>query len=108
MRRRVALAAGTAVVGAAAAAGPLLDRYVARVESRMNPVTQGPWPEPSERALALHATLRIADLHADSLLFGRDLVRRSARGHVDVPRMQAGNVALQVFSMPTKTPKHMN
>ena len=108
MRRRVALAAGTAVVGAAAAAGPLLDRYVARVESRMNPVTQGPWPEPSGRALALHATLRIADLHADSLLFGRDLVRRSARGHVDVPRMQAGNVALQVFSMPTKTPKHMN
>ena len=108
MRRRLALAAGTAVVGAAAAAGPLLDRYVARVESRMNPVTQGPWPEPSERALALHATLRIADLHADSLLFGRDLVRRSARGHVDVPRMQAGNVALQVFSMPTKTPKHMN
>ncbi|MHB8960597.1 MAG: dipeptidase [Candidatus Limnocylindrales bacterium] len=108
MRRRAALAAAAGVAGVAAAAGPLLDRYAARVESRMNPVTAGPWPAPSDRALALHATLRIADLHADSLLFGRDLLRRSSVGHVDVPRMQAGNLALEVFSMPTKTPKHMN
>ena len=108
MRRRAAVAAAAGVVGAAAAAGPLLDRYAARVEARMNPVTPGPWPAPSERALALHAALRIADLHADSLLFGRDLLRRSSVGHVDVPRMQAGNLALEVFSMPTKTPKHMN
>jgi len=108
MRGKVALAAGTAVVGAAAVARPVLDRVAGRIEARMNPVTPGPWPAPSEQALALHPTLRIADLHADSLLFGRDLTRRSSRGHVDVPRMQAGNVALQVFSMATKTPKHMN
>jgi membrane dipeptidase len=108
MRRRVALAAGTAVVGAAAAAGPLLDRYAARVEAGMNPITPGPWPTPSEQALALHATLRIADLHADSLLFGRNLLRRGTHGHVDVPRMREGNVALQVLSMPTKTPKRLN
>ncbi|HEY5629033.1 MAG TPA: membrane dipeptidase, partial [Candidatus Limnocylindrales bacterium] len=108
MNRRVALAAGAAAAWAAAVAAPLLDRYVARVEAGMNPVTPGPWPAPSDAALALHATLRIADLHADSLLFGRDLRRRGTRGHVDVPRMQAGNVALQVFSMPTKTPKRMN
>ncbi len=107
-RRILALAAGGVAVSAAAVARPALDAFAARAEARMNPVTPGPWPAPSERALALHATLRIADLHADSLLFGRDLVRRSARGHVDVPRMQAGNVALQVFSMPTKTPRHMN
>ena len=108
MRGKVALAAGTAVVGAAAVARPVLDRVAGRIEARMNPVTPGPWPAPSEQALALHPTLRIADLHADSLLFGRDLTRRSSRGHVDVPRMQAGNMALQVFSMPTKTPRHMN
>ena len=108
MKGKVALAAGTAVVGAAAVARPVLDRVAARIEAGMNPVTPGPWPAPSERALALHPTLRIADLHADSLLFGRDLVRRSSRGHVDIPRMQAGNVALQVFSMPTKTPRRMN
>ncbi len=107
-RRTLALAAGAVSMGAAVAARPALDRLVARVEAQMNQVTPGPWAAPSEEALALHATLRIADLHADSLLFGRDLVRRSARGHVDVPRMQAGNVALEVFSMPTKTPRHMN
>ena len=104
----MALAAGTAVVGAAAVARPVLDRVAGRIEARMNPVTPGPWPAPSEQALALHPTLRIADLHADSLLFGRDLTRRSSRGHVADPRMQAGNVALQVFSMATKTPKNMN
>ncbi len=107
-RRSLALATGAAVVGAAAVARPVLDRVAARAEAAMNPVTPGPWPAPSQQALALHATLRIADLHADSLLFGRDLVRRSARGHVDIPRMQAGNMALQVFSMPTKTPRRMN
>jgi membrane dipeptidase len=107
-RRTAAIAAGAVAVGAAAAARPALDSFAGRIEARMNPVTAGPWPAPSERALALHATLRIVDLHADSLLFGRDLVRRTARGHVDIPRMQSGNVALQVFSMPTKTPRHMN
>jgi membrane dipeptidase len=107
-RRTLALVAGAAAAGAAVAARPALDLFAARVEARMNPVTPGPWPAPSEEALALHATLRIADLHADSLLFGRDLVRRSSVGHVDIPRMQAGNVALQVFSMPTKTPRRMN
>lgn len=106
-RRTIALATGAAAVGAAVAR-PALDGFAARIEARMNPVTPGPWPAPSEEALALHATLRIADLHADSLLFGRDLVQRSTRGHVDIPRMQAGNVALQVFSMPTKTPRRMN
>lgn len=107
MKGKLAIA-GAAVVGAAAAAGPVLDRIVTRTEARMNPVTPGPWPAPSERALELHKTLRIADLHADSLLFGRDLTKLSSVGHIDLPRMQAGNMALQVFSMAVKTPKHMN
>ena len=52
----------------------------------------------SERARALHETLLVADLHADSLLWGRDLLVRGDRGHVDVPRLIEGNVALQVFA----------
>jgi microsomal dipeptidase-like Zn-dependent dipeptidase len=44
------------------------------------------------------------DLHADSLLFGRDLLERSGRGHVDVPRLLEGGVALQVFSLVTQQP----
>jgi membrane dipeptidase len=60
------------------------------------------------RAEALHRTLEIADMHSDTLMWKRDLLERSARGHVDLPRLQAGNVALQVFSSVTKTPKGQN
>jgi len=62
----------------------------------------------SQRAKELHDTLTIADLHADSLLWGRDLLRRAWYGHVDIPRLANGNIALQVFSLPTKTPHGLN
>jgi membrane dipeptidase len=62
----------------------------------------------SARALALHKTLAIADLHADTLMWKRDFKSRSKQGHVDLPRLEAGNVALQVFSSVTKTPKGQN
>jgi len=41
-------------------------------------------------------------------LWGRDLLQRSAYGHVDIPRLAAGNVTLQVFSLPTKSPHGVN
>ena len=107
-RGTAALAAGAAAVGALAMARPALDRMVARVERRMNPLLPAPSMPPSDQALALHATLRVADLHADSLLMGRDLLRRAEVGHVDVPRMIEGRVALQVFSMAVKTPAGLN
>ena len=50
----------------------------------------------------------VADLHADSLLWGRDLGQWSDRGHVDLPRLIEGNVALQVFSVVTKSPRNLN
>ena len=106
-RTRVAIAAGAALAGVAAA-GPVLDRLVGRVENRMNPVGAGGDGPVSERAAVLHATLRVADLHADSLLWGRDLLRRGTRGAVDVPRLIEGNIALQVLSMPVKTPRGLN
>lgn len=53
---------------------------------------------------ALHRSLFVADLHADSLLWDRDLVRRSSAGHMDLPRMAEGNVGLQVFTIVTDTP----
>ena len=70
----------------------------------------GPTPEEpvSARARELHSTLRVADLHADSLLWGRDLLVRGDRGHVDVPRLIEGGIALQVLSMPVKTPRGIN
>ena len=62
----------------------------------------------SERAAALHARLEIADWHADSLLWSRDLTRRENYGHVDLPRLHAGNVAVQVFTAVTKSPAGQN
>jgi microsomal dipeptidase-like Zn-dependent dipeptidase len=58
----------------------------------------------SERGRALHATLLVADMHADTLLWDRDVLARSARGHVDVPRLAEGGVALQFFTVVSHTP----
>lgn len=50
----------------------------------------------------------IADLHCDQLLWDRDVLTEHEYGHVDVPRMQKANMALQVFSIVTKTPRGIN
>src|SRR5918994_2243627 len=110
VRRRVGfgLAVGAAGAAAAAASRPVGRVLVGRTEARMCVTTDGPPYHASDRARALHETLWVADLHADSLLWGRDLLRRGTRGQVDVPRMRAGNVALQVLAATTKTPRHLN
>jgi microsomal dipeptidase-like Zn-dependent dipeptidase len=59
-------------------------------------------------AAALHKRLAIVDLHSDSLLWQRDVGKLHGFGHVDLPRLEAGNVALQVFSSVTKTPRNQN
>ncbi len=79
-----------------------------RLESWVNVVEPVRLPEVGPRAEALHGTSFVADLHADSLLFGRDLLERDTMGHVDLPRLQEGGVALQVFSLPTIVPFGLN
>jgi membrane dipeptidase len=61
-----------------------------------------------EDAEKLHRSLTIADLHADTLLFDRDLLEEHGHGHVDVPRLLQGNVALQAFTVVTKAPRELN
>lgn len=78
------------------------------VDSRMNRVISTVPPTASAAGVALHQTLFVADMHADQLLWSRDVLTRSSRGHVDVPRLQDGHVALQVFSVVTKTPRGIN
>jgi microsomal dipeptidase-like Zn-dependent dipeptidase len=78
------------------------------VEEKNNPVIKRPPYQASERARALHAKLQIVDLHADSLLWNRDLLERGLRGHVDIPRLIEGNVALQAFTVVTKSPRGLN
>jgi membrane dipeptidase len=78
------------------------------VEDSMNGVAERPPYDASERAAALHETLTVADLHADALLWGRDLLKRGSRGHTDVPRLIEANVAVQVFAVVSKTPRGLN
>jgi microsomal dipeptidase-like Zn-dependent dipeptidase len=80
----------------------------AQVERDMNVTLNPPPYRASSQAQELHRELLIADLHADSLLWDRDLNERAERGHVDVPRLIEGNVALQAFTVVTKTPRGMN
>jgi membrane dipeptidase len=78
------------------------------VDEHRNKLVKKPPYSASKRAQDLHKTLTIADLHADSLLWGRDLLQRDNDGQVDIPRLADGNVALQVFSLPTKSPHGLN
>ena len=82
----------------------LLYGLALRIEEILNPVATKDLDAVSEEALALHRDSDVVDLHADSLLFGRDLLARSSAGHVDVPRLLEGGMALQVFSLVTRQP----
>jgi microsomal dipeptidase-like Zn-dependent dipeptidase len=93
------------VVGIAAA---FLAEIPQLVDQRENKVFAKPPYAASDKAFALHRQLTIADLHADSLLWGRDLLERDTDGHIDIPRLADGNVALQIFSLPTKSPRGLN
>ncbi len=88
----------------AAAFFALAPGMVERGQNKVVPVALNITPA----ARALHQRLTIADMHADPLLWSRDLNDRSAQGQVDIPRLIAGNVAFQVFSSVTKTPKNQN
>jgi microsomal dipeptidase-like Zn-dependent dipeptidase len=94
-------AASLALVGGFLSAPALVDEH-------LNGIHRQSGKAPSAATVALHQSLWIADLHADSLLWQRNLNRDSRRGHVDFPRLQRGNVALQAFSVVTKTPRKMN
>lgn len=79
----------------------------AEVERRSNRTLRPSAPVEPE-AQGLHRRLMVADLHADSLLWGRDLLARGTRGHVDLPRLVEGNVAVQAFTVVTKVPRGLN
>jgi len=78
------------------------------IERQQNKVDGKPLLQISEQAQALHASLTIVDLHADTLLWKRNLLTQANRGHIDLPRLREGNVALQIFASVTKSPKGLN
>ncbi len=104
--RRVLIALGVLLAVLLVAAFTVLPRWV---DYSANRVVPGAPVAISPQAVSLHARLRIADMHDDLLLWSlRDPVKQHARGHTDVPRLLAGNVALQVFSTVSKSPKNQN
>jgi membrane dipeptidase len=84
------------------------DGAAAAIERGQNKIVPAPLLNITDAARALHGTLDVADMHADSLLWKRDILERSDRGHVDLPRLIEGHYALQVFSSVTKSPAGQN
>jgi membrane dipeptidase len=74
----------------------------------LNPITEHSPFETSIDAQQLHETLLIGDWHADSALWSRDLSIDNDHGHVDIPKLQKGNVAIQMFTTVTKSPSGQN
>ncbi len=77
-------------------------------EKQTNLVDGKPLPEITAEAQKLHDSLMIVDLHGDTLLWKRKITDSANYGHIDLNRMQAGNVGLQIFSSVTKTPRGQN
>lgn len=77
---------------------------VTLVDSVINDTSANPPYTVSDATRIVHDQLRIVDLHADPLLWSRDLLERHSYGHVDLPRLQEGKTALQVFGVVTGVP----
>lgn len=90
------------------AAGAFFTLAPGLIEKDLNKIDGKPLPAVSERAQALHRTLTVVDLHSDSMLWSRNFLDRADRGHMDLPRLEDGNVALQVLASTTKSPKGQN
>lgn len=97
-------------LAAALTAGALVFFFAlpARIDRSMNQIAPHAPYEIGAEAKALHATLRLADLHDDALLWDRDFLKRNGRGHTDAPRLIDGGYRLQVLAAVTKTPKNLN
>ncbi len=103
MRWLALVAGGVALLGLAAFLW-----LPGELDRRINRVAGEPPFAGSERARALLAEAGAVDLHADPLLWDRDLSRQLAHGQVDLPRLLEGQVALQVFGLVTQVPAGQN
>ncbi len=83
---------------------PLLVGCASMADRLINGTRITPPYHANPTAEQLHQKLLIVDLHADTMLWDRNLLKRGSYGHVDLPRLQEGNVGLQVFSVVTKIP----
>lgn len=78
--------------------------YLADYVDRDANQVHGGGASPPPGVLPFHRQLLVADLHADTMLWPRSIVTEQDHGHVDLPRLRRGNVALQAFTVVTKYP----
>ena len=79
------------------------------LDKESNPVEFNNVVKVSSETQKLYESLDfIADLHCDALLWDRDLTKRVNYAHFDLPRMQEANMALQAFTIVTKSPQGQN
>ena len=78
------------------------------VDRNANQVMGNPGRAPTAETRAFHQQLIVGDLHADSALWGKDLLRRNTWGQVDLPRLIEGGATLQMFTTVTKSPRGQN
>ena len=97
----VAVIVGLIVMAARLVGPSILER------SQNHTLVPGPYRVSAE-AEALHRTLLVADMHADSLLWGRDLLQSSKAGHIDLPRLLEGNVGIQALTVFSTIPRGLN
>ncbi|HSS34751.1 MAG TPA: membrane dipeptidase [Patescibacteria group bacterium] len=100
--------ATAAAAGVGITAGVVFGVVPDLVARTKNPVRRRPPYPASEGARELHRTLEIVDLHADTLLWGRDLLVRAGHSHVDVPRLIDGGIAIEGLAVSTKVPRRAN
>ncbi|HEY5721846.1 MAG TPA: dipeptidase [Allosphingosinicella sp.] len=105
MKRRILIVLVLVIAVAGAGFFLLAPGIVERGMNKVEPVALKPV---SQRVAELHSRLPVADMHADTLLWSRSLIGNAGRGQVDLARLEAGNVSLQIFSSVTKTPKDQN
>lgn len=79
--------------------------YVDKGQNRIWP--HDPFPVSAETR-TFHRDIMIMDWHADTLLWDRDPMKRIDHGHVDLPRLQDGNIGIQMFTTVTKVPSGQN
>ncbi|MEE9273544.1 MAG: dipeptidase [Robiginitomaculum sp.] len=78
-----------------------------KVDNKLNQVIAHDAYPISKEVTEFHKTLRVADLHADTLLWKRNPAKRNTVGQTDMPRLRDGGYALQVFSAVTFVPANM-